>query len=342
MEAHANVCVIVLAYGDRTTSLRQVIDALLIQEIGSIVVVENAIVVQTQRMLDAYCAKYTSVFTRISFPDNQGSAGGFKAGIRAAANLEDCNYFWLLDDDNCPDQGSLQALLGQYGQLSEAISSRYLALQSYRMDWRTMRDMVRGVVAPAMPRPGAFIGFHIFNLGSAVKRLLFTPESVSNHRIEREGGRIELFHAPYGGFFFHRDALSLLGYPNARLFLYADDTEYTLRFTRAGGHIFLIRDSVVRDIDLAWDERGSSRFNISRRLLEGSGSKAYYEVRNRVYLSRKILSGGRFIYFLNKYVYLSAALVLAFRYHCFDRFRLLFIAAHDGEKGKLGQFEHAD
>ena len=36
------------------------------------------------------------LLTRISFPDNQGSAGGFKAGIRVAANLEDCNYFWLL------------------------------------------------------------------------------------------------------------------------------------------------------------------------------------------------------------------------------------------------------
>jgi hypothetical protein len=35
----------------------------------------------------------------------------------------------------------------------------------------------------------------------------------------------------------------------------------------------------------------------------------------------------RVICFLNKYVYLSAALVLAFRYHFFDRFRLLVNAA---------------
>jgi GT2 family glycosyltransferase len=305
-------------------------------------VIENAIVVQTQRMLDAYFAKYTSVFTRISFPDNQGSAGGFNAGIRAAENLRDCNYFWLLDDDNCPGQGSLQALLDQYGRLSEAIPSSHLALQSYRIDWRTMRDMVRGVAIPVMPRPGVFIGFHVFNLGSAVKRLLFATESVSDQEMEYEDGRIELYHAPYGGFFFHRDTLQLLGYPDARLFLYADDTEYTLRFTRAGGRIFLVRDSVVRDIDPAWDERGSSRFNISRRLLEKSGSKVYYEVRNRIYLSRNILSGGRLVYLLNKYVYLSAALVLAFRYRCFDRFWLLVAAVHDGEKGKLGQFEYAD
>lgn len=342
MVTHDGVCVIVLAYGDRTATLRQVIDALLLQEVGSIVVVENAVVAQTRHMLDTYCARYTSIFTRVSLPDNRGSAGGFKAGISTAANLKGCNYFWLLDDDNCAAPGSLQSLLGQHEQLSEKIPSMRLALQSYRRDWRTMRDMVEGVVAPTAPRSGAFIGFHIFNIWSIVKRLLLSPKAVHNQMIERENSIIELYHAPYGGFFFHRNALNLLGYPDARLFLYADDTEYTLRFTHSGGRIFLVPDSVVHDVDPAWDERGPSRFNLSRRLLECSGSKVYYEVRNRIYLSRNIFPGSRFIYFLNKYLYLTGALMLAFRYRCFDRFRLLLAAAHDGEHGVLGQLETVD
>lgn len=42
--------------------------------------------------------------------ENKGSAGGYKIGLEKAYNDKECEFIWLLDDDNKPEKGSLKIL----------------------------------------------------------------------------------------------------------------------------------------------------------------------------------------------------------------------------------------
>jgi GT2 family glycosyltransferase len=104
------VCVVTVTYGNRWQFLEQVIKrALSFTEVNYVVAVNNA----SDYELPAPDKKVI-VLTNT---DNKGSAGGYKQGISYAFNKLDCDFIWLLDDDNLPEEGSLSKLLKQWNIL---------------------------------------------------------------------------------------------------------------------------------------------------------------------------------------------------------------------------------
>lgn len=70
---------------------------------------------------------------------NTGGAGGFKAGLQHAL-LEECAWFWLMDDDVAPEPDCLENLL-KYKELSECIHPRRVLPDNQFVEWEQYLDV---------------------------------------------------------------------------------------------------------------------------------------------------------------------------------------------------------
>lgn len=325
----SQVCVVIVTYSDRFRYLSEAVSATFNAGIDRIVVVDNGCDLQNKKAIREL-EKRDKRIDVISLPENRGSAGAYKVGIDHAMHLEDCTHLWLLDDDNVPMQGALSALLDQYGKMSKSIPPERLALASFRP-------------AYGIPeyRKNSFVGFHILDLPRRISKLLLVL-AAKQIRHRPHAKPIEIDCSPYGGLFFSKELINAVGYPNEALVLYADDTEFTIRFVQNGGRLFLVPSSIVRDAipigtqdsETESGRRGSTMLDAIKTLEE---YRVYYGYRNSVYVSNMYKEGlGAIIYMLNKVVYLVALGVLTLFYGRWERFRLILRAIKDGESGKLG------
>jgi GT2 family glycosyltransferase len=198
-------------------------------------------------------------------------------------------------------------------------------------------------VAAVFPPRSSFLGFHLFDAGRKLRKLArqvrpFVAPRSPNVRV---GGvyreRVLIPFCPYGGLFFHRDVLDRVGYPDERLFLYCDDNEFTWRFTRRDGRLFLIPSSVVEDLDNAWHiKRGEGDPFFSTYLLSPDDFRVFYRVRNQVHFEHQEWIDNRAIYALNKWFYLTLLWFWSRMLKKRERFALILRAVRDGEQSRLG------
>jgi hypothetical protein len=278
----SSVCAIILAYGNRTNQLRQVLLKVFEQQVGHVIAVANAVSQETHQLLTDLIKHHDGRLEILTSIENLGSAGGYALGLSKAIK-EPYDYFWLLDDDNLPLKDSLSALLDAYS-MHEGIMKEELVLQSFRESLPEMLEIVNKKRPHSLPRPASFIGFHICNLWDDFFSKLFMRKQKDHPVLNHKQIFLRLHSAPYGGLFFHKDAIKILGIPNPLFFLYADDFAYTLNFTLKGGSLLLVPDSRITDLEPVWNTTGGKTSNIHRRLNVLSTEKTYYEVRNRIYL----------------------------------------------------------
>lgn len=315
------VAVIVLCYGDRLDPLLQTLDSIENTNPNKIILVGNAVSAKVcnemQRRAQDQADRYLLVFSDV----NIGSAGGYGLGIETALASTDCTLFWLLDDDNKPDEGALKNMVACWHRQKPdkdrtAIAARRIALP----DQQTASYGWPGDV----PKAGSCIGFHFGNFffrnnarRSDVPR--FLPWSV------------------YGGLLIPLILLKRIGVPKQDFFLYGDDLEWTLRITAGGGQIVPCASAVVTDLCPSWHMTGGKGSNLRRRIRDLDAFRVYYEVRNRTWIARQYFSGSRSMYFFNRACYLFVSWLLAIRYGRWQRFALIKQALNDGENGRLGQ-----
>lgn len=330
------VCTIILAYSDRAKQLQQVLLKVLEQEIGHVIIVANAVSNETHHLLTDLIKLNEGRLEILISNENIGSAGGYALGLSKAIK-EPYDYFWLLDDDNLPLKDSLSALLDAYSIHEGKIRKEELVLQSFRESLPEMLEIVNKKRPHSLPRAASFIGFHVCNLWDDFCSKLFMRKQKDHLVLNHKQKLVRLHSAPYGGLFFHKNAIKILGIPNPLFFLYADDFAYTLNFTLKGGSLLLVPDSRIMDLEPVWNATGGKTSNIHRRLNVLSSEKTYYEVRNRIYLGRTMFPGHRLMYFLNKWVYLTLLGLLALYYRRGKRLKLILRAVSDGEQGRLGK-----
>jgi len=198
-------------------------------------------------------------------------------------------------------------------------------------------------VAAVFPPRSSFSGFHLFDAGRQLRKaarqvrllLMRRIPKVSVGKIFRE--RVLIPFCPYGGLFFHRDVLDRIGYPDERLFLYSDDNEFTWRFTRKGGRLFLIPGSNVEDLENAWRTMRNERDPFfSTHLLSPDDFRVYYRVRNQVHFEHQEWINNRAVYAVNKWSYLTLMWLWSRMLKKHERFALILRAVRDGEQCRLG------
>lgn len=151
----SSVTVVTVTYGGRRDLLMRMITGASAQGVGRIVVVDNGATWPVRSELSAEYGEFVDV---VEMGRNTGSAGGFSAGIRRAVELG-AEYIWLLDDDNVPEPGCLDALMSAYERLRRKVSVDRLAVLAFRPEHQP--DIAAGVpVRRAYSFRSEFCGFH--------------------------------------------------------------------------------------------------------------------------------------------------------------------------------------
>lgn len=294
--------VVIITYGNRWTYLEKVLNFFTSCDDVQIIVVNN----NSQYSVDQFVKNLniSNVFI-INSLENKGSAWGFKTGIQYASNQKECDFIWLLDDDNLPQTNALEKLHLQFSIVKAQSNKNNFALMAFRIDRKYLSNVVNGEpIKWNFPQANAFLGFHLFKLHFLIlkKLKLFKRKTAKNNII--------LPCAPYGGFFFHKELIKLIGLPDERFFVYADDFDFTYRIQKNGGAIYFVEDCKINDLEQTWQNKKQKKL-FSPNILEVESNKVYFSTRNFIFFQKQNLVTNKFIFNLNRIVYSNYLSLLA-------------------------------
>jgi GT2 family glycosyltransferase len=328
-----NTFVVTVTYGNRFHLLKQVIDSALAEGVAKVIVVDNNSLPESKEKLKAYEKQLGSQKIKVLYlVDNYGSAGGFKRGLEEAYNDSECEFIWLLDDDNQPQKDSLKVLYEFWDNLEDENKEEKVSLLSYREDRGHYKEAVMtNNPNLVLGRKNSFLSFHIADLPKKVLRRFKRKFGIRTFKEDKniKFGKVSV--APYGGMFFHKNLIDGIGYPNEKFYLYADDHEWSYRITKNRGSIYLILDSLVNDIDTSWNISKNNETSMSI-IATGSDFRVFYSIRNRVFFETKNLVESNLIYKLNIYFYFFLLFIANSK-----KYSLIKNAIRDGREGKLGK-----
>jgi GT2 family glycosyltransferase len=334
----AHTSVVTVTYGNRYRFLQQVVAGAFSNGASKVIIVDNGSTVTSKQAIETLERNSNGQIAVVKLPENCGSASGFKAGLEYALSCSDCEYIWLLDDDNRPEEGALAELFRQQGKLSQLIPADQLALVSARQNWDSHKNLIQGIPPSRFfPAKSSFMNFHLLRQPRKILEM-FHLDRVTKRDLTATSP-IEIPLAPYGGLFFHKNLLSTIGYPDERFFLYHDDSEYTYRLTERGGKVFLVPLSIILDLERSWHlpRRGETLF--SRLLIAESDFRCFYATRNQAYLDRNLWTKSLTAYTLNKWAFFGTLFLFALRYGRWKRLAMIIRAARQGELGELGRLK---
>lgn len=242
----------------------------------------------------------------LELPRNSGSAAGFAAGIEAALGDAAVTRVLLLDADNLPGQGVIDALLAMSEDAVAAYRPRLYWAAAHGIDGR---------------RADSCLGFHLCDLPAKLWRRVVGAPAM------RE--RVVMPSAGYGGLMVSRGLVERIGLPDAQFVLYGDDTEWTMR---AGG-VVLATGLVVEDMDRG-GAMAPGAFALRRWLDDREAFRLFYGARNEAFIDVHRLRRNRLMHAANR----AAVLLLlwAFSRGRERQFALLREAMAAGESGRLG------
>jgi len=330
------VYVVTVTYGNRFHFLKEVIDAALNEGVYKIIVVDNNSELESRNKLIEYEKLLNGKIKVLYFNHNYGSAGGFKRGLEVAYNDPECEFIWLLDDDNKPLDNSLKILLNFWHFLRVEKKEEKIALSSCRYKGEALKNIINRPQL-LLGLKNSFNGFHIKKLHKKIYRYLKRNLKLENKSMEDKNNKknIDIVPvAPYGGLFIHKNILNKIGYPNEDFYLYADDYEWSYRITKSDGEIYLILDSKVDDLEPTWLQSKNKKQTGFSIVSRGNPFRVYYSIRNRVFFEINNIVDNKLIYWINIFVYL-----LLVSFSSTKNIKLILRAIKDGYKGRLGKVD---
>jgi len=335
-----NVSAVIVTYNNRFKLLIQVIESLTRLKINKIIVVDNNSFETSRNQLITLEKELIGKLKVLYLGENTGSAGGYSKGLvefRADSNSE---FVWLLDDDNVPEENSLEILKEFWKRLKVIDKEKLIALLSYRKDRKVYRKAINYDKPDMVFGPkNCFMGFSINEI---LKKIIKNSSMLEKRRMngylpEREYGIVSV--AYYGGLFFHKRLLDKISYPNTKFFVYADDIDFSSRINKLGGNIYVLLNSKINDIDdKSQIERSGDSFLKLPVINESNKVRMYYTIRNRIYFEKNSWSKNKFIFKLNKIVYLILLKILFLTKNIKHK-ELISTAITDGLSGNLGKRE---
>lgn len=321
-----NISVVILTYSDRRSFVFKILIFLKKYDFNNIILVLNGVTWD----VDGYGCDILDGIDIVRLSDNFGPAIGYSEGIKHALRVG-AELVWLLDDDNLPREDAVHKLLYRFNQYF-VNNDMMLALSSARPTYQNTANAFS--LHSLVPMHSCFMGFHVFHV---VYKLLFFFNLVTDSSDANQSD-LRIVTAPYGGLLFHAGLVGQIGFPRNDFVIYADDSEWTYRIIDNGGRIYLIPDAVIDDLDCSWDNSHQYLFYI---WLEGlSDIKAYYRMRNCVFFYKNSYCKNKYIYVVNKCIYLLAILLKSLFKRKINRFFLLYRAIIDGEHGRLGVYKN--
>lgn len=302
--------------------LAEIIDRLRTMPVAQVIIVNNGSSVDFTGSPD---------FIRsIEASKNLGSAGGYKLGIIEALR-SDCDYIWLLDDDNLPHEDALDKLFQQFRALKSDIEVEQLMLLSYRPRLFKHVYMTRSADSWSIgPLKNSFLGFHYRQLPRVLLRRLFGHSIPKVLKKRQENMPLGMGY--YGGLFFHKSSISDGMLPDEHFFIYWDDMDFTRRFCRSGGRLYLVLESMIKDLDDEQAEKEREHFLYHPALDLSPSFKRFFYVRNLFSFENQGVKPTRLPYTINKTLMLFMLSSMALLRGNLSRMKLVFKAISVSKK----------
>ncbi|OQB44092.1 MAG: Galactofuranosyl transferase GlfT1 [Parcubacteria group bacterium ADurb.Bin159] len=242
---------------NRKDLLRECLNSLLAQtrKPDSIIIVDNNSTDGTKEMVEKEFLK-NPIFDYVRLNENTGSAGGQYTGIKRAYE-KGFDWVWCMDDDVVAKKTALEELI----KLKDVI---------YKADKKKVGFICSRVISEHGKE---------MNVPTIDKKAVFGEYPVWGKFLEI--GAIKVSQATFVSIMFSKDAIKDLGLPLKKMFIWGDDTEYTLRISKKY-HCYLCGKSLV--IHKRKLEKPLSIFaeNDINRL-----KNFYFSYRNSLYISKK-------------------------------------------------------
>ncbi len=324
------VGVVMVSYADRANYFERVLQRLeTLPLITDIVLVCNNISTDSYAKLEKIKAGSSKLRPYV-LDTNMGSAGGYKAGIQQILEC-DIDFIWMLDDDNLPSESALDHLVTNWNSINPENREKIFSLLSYRTDREIYKQAVKYQNPKLMLGPqNSFLGFHFsYKILKRKRQGKLHPDAEN-----LKWGPVSV--APYGGMFYHRTLIGEIGLPNENFFLYADDLDFSYRISKKGGHIYLMLDSVIDDLETSFHlkQSNSKRKGLwdTRFFNTDNEDAIFFSVRNNIVFEQNFVQN-KFIYTVNKYLYLALLFVLfALKRKQFWKFPIILSAVRHASK----------
>lgn len=182
--------------------------------------------------------------------DNVGGSGGYFSGIRRAYQMG-AEWIWCMDDDVFPRPDCLESLL----RCADAPSVGILS----------PRRLLEGKVYAQ-----EFLGYNLRNPFASMYVGRLSRMDVSEP--------IEIKGAAFEGPLIRREVVEAVGLPNKDLFIFCDDTDFSLRTVLKGFRILYVPAALIDKYKFFSQDTWSQR-SLKKKW------KRFYQVRNSAYLN---------------------------------------------------------
>jgi GT2 family glycosyltransferase len=324
-----NICVVTVTYSNRWSFLKQVIQGVISHpQVSNIIVVDNASGYNIENEILAFADVR---ITLLKQSENTGSAMGYQTGIKYAHTQTNADFILLLDDDNVVEGNAINTLLASWHNIEGPNISK--ALFGLRTDRKQHIKIAQGENPNRYYLiPNNFMGFHFLRIFKNQYNKLLDKFQFQN----AFKSVVKMPYVPYGGLFMHRDMVQKIGYPDEQFYLYVDDSEYTYRITKNGANIWLIPEAKINDVDKS-QGIGYQKKLFHSQLLDLWSFRTYYHIRNRLYFYSKHTIHNKFIFKLNKVLFLLNLRINSLLSDKKVAYHKLKQAVDDGLNGRLGK-----
>jgi GT2 family glycosyltransferase len=314
-----NILSIIVTYGNRFHYLEQVVKRLLKEKIAKILIISNGSDEIYKKSI-FNLKKKSKKIKLIILNKNYGSAFAIKKGLKYALK-SDYKFILLLDDDNLPELGSLKILKKKYREYGNSFKNIF-SPNRYKLKYYKNLKFKNNAFHFSNNN---FIKFNFLNIIFFFIKNFFFKNSQNKKNISMQV-------APYGGLFFNKEILKIVGLPQKNFFLYADDFEFTLRLTRNNFNIYFCKDYLIEDLDKTLDENNYFSKTVDER-------KIFFQVRNHTHFSRKFITN-KVAYYCNMYIFLFYFILINFlitadKKFFFKRLYLIIKAVRSGDTKRL-------
>ena len=266
------VSIIVVTY-NRCDLLKECLTALLAQSyLGyKIFLINNGSTDDTDKMIKSEFSD-----KRISYYNthkNLGGAGGFNFGMKKAM-LEQSDYMWLMDDDTIVHKDSLEKLVSKAKELNDDF--------------------------------GFLSGCVMFTDDSMCKMNIPMPYEKGNVDWINLKNEIRLKSATFVSFFIKSSVVYKIGYPIREFFIWADDTEYSLRVSQKYPCFFCPESIVTHKMKLNSAASDKDLLNCEDERIE----RYFFAYRNRFYIA-KTNGVKKIVFYLIKFFFIIIKIVFS-------------------------------
>lgn len=248
-----HVTAVVLTY-NRRDLVQECLHAIMnqIRQCDAIIVVNNASTDGTNIVLKQFEAAGVQIH---ELPTNIGAAGGFSTAIKLAYS-SGTDFIWVMDDDVIVDPHALSELLKAYSILEEAAANAPFVISNAQ----TIEGLATNV--PEIARRTNSLGYQTW------------PDFLAR-------GMVPVSRATFVSVLFPRETITRYGLPISDMFIWGEDTEYTLRVTRQHPGYF-VSGSNVKHIRATSGAPEITNETDAVRVMWHT-----YKVRNAIYIAKK-------------------------------------------------------